>query len=193
MIFIVAEAESASDTTMNPAKLAKVAHELGILTFTVLRNGSSTVQHDVPVGILLTMPHQTSMQDFNTKVQHTVRGIVEVVKKPGLVNMDLSDVGTLIGSNTRAMTGSGIAMGADRALSAATQAMENFSNCDTCISNASSLLINITSNNKLKLAELEIAMKIAQCAAKEASIIIGSVFDETMGDTVRITAVAMGI
>lgn len=191
MIFIVAEAES--DAMLSAAKLAKIAHEQGILTFTILRNGSGTVQHDVLMGALLTMPHQTKVQDFNTQVEQTVRAIVDVIITPGLVNVDLSDVGILIGNNTRAMTCSGMASGADRAWMAATQAMGNFSNCDTSISNASSLLINITSNNKLKLGELEQAMKAAHCAAEEAMIIVGSVFDEAMGDALRITVVAMGI
>ena len=91
------------------------------------------------------------------------------------------------------MTCVGMATGADRAWAAATQTIESFSTHDSHLSNAHSLLVNITSNSGLKLAEMESVMNVAQCAAEEATIIVGSVFDETMGDELRVTVVATGV
>lgn len=92
-----------------------------------------------------------------------------------------------------AMMGSAIASGADRARSAAERAIASPLLEDMDMSGARGVLVNITSSNQLKLKEIDDVMECVQFAAEEATVIVGSVFDESMGDELRVTVVATGL
>jgi cell division protein FtsZ len=95
--------------------------------------------------------------------------------------------------NGMAMMGSAIASGSDRARVAAERAIASPLLEDVDMSGARGVLVNITSSNQLKLKEIDDVMECVQFAAEEATVIVGSVFDEAMGDEMRVTVVATGL
>src|SRR3990167_5200911 len=95
--------------------------------------------------------------------------------------------------NGMAMMGSAIASGHDRARVAAERAIASPLLEDMDMTGARGVLVNITSSSKLKLKEIDDVMESVQFAAEEATVIVGSVFDESMGDELRVTVVATGL
>jgi len=129
----------------------------------------------------------------NGVLQGAVAGIAEVINVPGLINVDFADVRTVMSENGMAMMGSAIASGPDRARVAAERAIASPLLEDVDMSGARGVLVNITSSNQLKLKEIDDVMECVQFAAEEATVIVGSVFDEAMGDEMRVTVVATGL
>jgi cell division protein FtsZ len=129
----------------------------------------------------------------NGVLQGAVAGIAEVINVPGLINVDFADVRTVMSENGMAMMGSAIASGQDRARVAAERAIASPLLEDVDMSGARGVLVNITSSNQLKLKEIDDVMECVQFAAEEATVIVGSVFDEAMGDEMRVTVVATGL
>ncbi|HYR06095.1 MAG TPA: cell division protein FtsZ, partial [Gallionella sp.] len=129
----------------------------------------------------------------NGVLQGAVAGIAEVINVPGLINVDFADVRTVMSENGMAMMGSAIASGPDRARVAAERAIASPLLEDVDMSGARGVLVNITSSSQLKLKELEEVMECVQFAAEEATVIVGSVFDENMGEDLRVTVVATGL
>jgi cell division protein FtsZ len=129
----------------------------------------------------------------NGVLQGAVAGIAEVINVPGLINVDFADVRTVMSENGMAMMGSAVATGPDRARIAAEGAIASPLLEDVDMSGAKGVLVNITSSSSLKLQELEDVMECVQFAAEEATVIVGSVFDENMGDNLRVTVVATGL
>ena len=129
----------------------------------------------------------------NGVLQGAVAGIAEVINVPGLINVDFADVRTVMSENGMAMMGSAIASGPDRARVAAERAIASPLLEDVDMSGARGVLVNITSSSQLKLKELEDVMECVKFAAEEATVIVGSVFDEAMGDDLRVTVVATGL
>jgi cell division protein FtsZ len=129
----------------------------------------------------------------NGVLQGAVAGIAEVINVPGLINVDFADVRTVMSENGMAMMGSAVASGADRARVAAERAIASPLLEDMDMTGARGVLVNITSSSQLKLKEIDDVMESVQFAAEEATVIVGSVFDETMGDELRVTVVATGL
>jgi cell division protein FtsZ len=129
----------------------------------------------------------------NGVLQGAVAGIAEVINVPGMVNVDFADVCTLMSENGMAMMGAATATGENRAKKAAEQAIASPLLEDVDLSGARGVLVNITSSSTLTLEELHEVMNCFQFAATEATVIVGSVFDETMGDELRVTIVATGL
>jgi len=121
-----------------------------------------------------------------------VQGIVDIVSRPGLVNVDFADVKSVMASarGTYGMFGTGIGQGSHRAKTAAEQAV----NCPLLefpIDRASGIVFNITGGHDMTLSEVnEAAALIAQLADPDANIIFGAVVDEALHDEVRVTVVA---
>ena len=129
----------------------------------------------------------------NGVLQGAVAGIAEVINVPGMVNVDFADVCTLMSENGMAMMGAATASGEHRAKLAAEQAIASPLLEDIDLSGARGVLVNITSSSNLTLEELHEVMNCFQFVASEATVIVGSVFDETMGDNLRVTIVATGL
>ena len=127
-------------------------------------------------------------------LKNAVGGIAEIINVPGLVNVDFQDVRTAMGEMGRAMMGSAVASGMDRARIAAEQAAVSPLLEGTELSGARCVLVNITASRSLKMSEVRDAVKTVQAfAAPEAFVKYGTVFDESMEDRVRITVVATGL
>ncbi len=128
-------------------------------------------------------------------LKNAVGGIAEIITYPGLVNVDFEDVRTVMGEMGRAMMGSAVAAGVDRARIAAEQAVASPLLEGINLSGARGVLVNITaSRGNLKMKEVnEVMNTVKAFAAEDAHIIFGAVYDELMGDALRVTVVATGL
>lgn len=128
-------------------------------------------------------------------LKNAVGGIAEIITYPGLVNVDFEDVRTVMGEMGRAMMGSSAAAGVDRARIAAEQAVASPLLEGVNLSGAKGVLVNITAaKGGLKMKEVnEVMNTVKAFAAEDAHIIFGAVYDELMGDGLRVTVVATGL
>ena len=217
MVFITAGMGGGTGTGAAPI-IAQIARELDILTVAVvtkpfayegnrMRFAKAGIEalHE-HVDSLIIVPNSKLMEVLGSDVtvpeafkaangvlQGAVAGIAEVINVPGLINVDFADVRTVMSENGMAMMGSAVANGPDRARSAAERAIASPLLEDVDMSGARGVLVNITSSSQLKLKELEDVMECVKFAAEEATVIVGSVFDEAMGDDLRVTVVATGL
>jgi len=217
MVFITAGMGGGTGTGAAPI-VAQIARELDILTVAVvtkpfayegnrMRFAKAGIEalHE-HVDSLIIVPNSKLMEVLGSDVtvpeafkaangvlQGAVAGIAEVINVPGLINVDFADVRTVMSENGMAMMGSAIASGPDRARVAAERAIASPLLEDVDMSGARGVLVNITSSSQLKLKELEEVMECVQFAAEEATVIVGSVFDENMGEDLRVTVVATGL
>jgi cell division protein FtsZ len=217
MVFITAGMGGGTGTGAAPV-VAQVAKEMGILTVAVVTKPfvfegkrMSLAQTGIEelstyVDSLIIVPNAKLMEVLGGKttlpaafkaangvLQGAVAGIAEVINVPGMVNVDFADVCTLMSENGMAMMGAATATGENRAKKAAEQAIASPLLEDVDLSGARGVLVNITSSSTLTLEELHEVMNCFQFAATEATVIVGSVFDETMGDELRVTIVATGL
>jgi cell division protein FtsZ len=128
-------------------------------------------------------------------LKNAVGGIAEIITYPGLVNVDFEDVRTVMGEMGRAMMGSAAAAGVDRARIAAEQAVASPLLEGVNLSGARGVLVNITAaKGNLKMREVnEVMNTVKAFAADDAHIIFGAVYDELMGEELRVTVVATGL
>ena len=217
MVFITAGMGGGTGTGAAPI-VAQIARELDILTVAVVtkpfayegnrmrfaKAGIDALHEHVDS--LIIVPNSKLMEVLgdditvpeafkaaNGVLQGAVAGIAEVINVPGLINVDFADVRTVMSENGMAMMGSAIASGPDRARIAAEGAIASPLLEDVDMSGARGVLVNITSSNSLKLKEIDDVMKCVQFAAEEATVIVGSVFDDVMGEELRVTVVATGL
>jgi cell division protein FtsZ len=130
----------------------------------------------------------------NDVLHNAVSGIAEIISKPGMINVDFADVKTVMGEIGMAMMGSADASGENRAREAAEAAVASplLENVD--LKGARGVLVNITSDDSLTMQEYyEVMNTIQSFAAEEATVIVGTSFDESMGSSIRVTMVATGL
>jgi cell division protein FtsZ len=121
-----------------------------------------------------------------------VQGITDLITVPGLVNLDFADVRTIMRDAGSALMGIGVAHGENRAVEAARAAISS-PLLETSLDGATGILLNITGGPDLGLFEVNEAAEVVTGAAdSNANVIFGAVIDETMGDSVRVTAIATG-
>lgn len=122
-----------------------------------------------------------------------VQGISDIITMPGVVNVDFADVRTIMAGKGMALMGTGMAEGENRAVEAAQRAIASPLLEETSIRGAKGVLINITATrSSLRLQEVDAAAKIIEEAASPEDTIFGAVYDETMGDRIKITVIATG-
>ncbi len=218
MLFIAAGMGGGTGTGAAPV-IAQIAKELGILTIAVvtkpfLFEGKRTsiasdginelVQY---VDSLIVIPNEKLLEVLgenipfleafnaaNGVLHNAVSGISEIINSPGLVNVDFADVRTVMGEMGMAMIGSGEAQGEHRAFKASQSAVASPLLEDVNLVNARGILVNISANSKFTLKEYhEVMETIKQFAAIDATVIVGNVIDEAMGDSIRVTVVATGL
>ena len=121
-----------------------------------------------------------------------VQGICDLITMPGLINLDFADVRTIMREAGSALMGIGSARGDNRAVEAARAAVSS-PLLETTLDGATGILLNITGGPDLGLAEVdEAAQVVTNAADSNANVIFGAVIDESMGDEVRVTAIATG-
>ncbi len=162
------------------------------------------LQHEVDT--LIVLPNQkllevvapnASMIDafamINNVLSQSVKGISDIITKPGHINVDFSDIRTIMKDMGIAVMGTGIAIGQDRALEATLQAISSPLFENMSITGAHGVLLNITGGKNLGLHEISQAASIVyQEADEDANIILGSVIDESLTDEVIVTIIATG-
>jgi cell division protein FtsZ len=218
MLFITAGMGGGTGTGAAPI-IAEVAKEMGILTVAVVTKpfafeGKRTKvaadgleelsQH---VDSLIVIPNEKLMEVLgedvpfleafraaNDVLHNAVSGIAEIINCPGLVNVDFADVRTVMSEMGMAMMGSAEASGPERARIAAEQAVASPLLEDVNLANARGVLINITASSSFKMKEYyDVMNTIKEFTAEDATVIVGNVMDEAMGDKLRVTMVATGL
>jgi cell division protein FtsZ len=126
-------------------------------------------------------------------LRQAAQGISDLITKPGLINLDFADVKSIMKGMGMAFMGTGIASGENRAVEAAQKAISSPLLVDTSIEGARGVLINITGGKDMTLHEVSKASQlITSLADAEANIIFGTVIDENMHDTIKVTVIATG-
>lgn len=121
-----------------------------------------------------------------------VQSISDLIKLPGLVNLDFADVTAVMKDAGYAHMGVGRASGKDKAEVAANMAISS-PLLETAINGAKGVIINITSSPDIGLDEIETASSMITAQAHEdANIIWGAAFDENMEDEMSVTVIATG-
>ena len=218
MLFITAGMGGGTGTGAAPV-VAEIARSMGILTVAVVTKPfafEGKRQKVAAVGIeqlkqhvdsLIIIPNDRLMQVLGEDVTYedafrasndvlngAVAGIAEVINCPGMVNVDFADVRTVMSENGVAMMGSATASGQERAQMAAEQAVHSPLLEDIHLSGARGVLVNITASHSMKLKEVhEVMNTIRSFTAEDATVIYGSVIDESIGDALRVTIVATGL
>jgi cell division protein FtsZ len=125
---------------------------------------------------------------------HSVKGITDLIMRPGLVNLDFADVKTTMSKAGMAIMGIGVANGENRAMDAAERAISHPLLEDINIGGAKGVLMNITSSSEITMEEMtEASERIYNEVGEEADIIWGAVLDDDMGEEMRVTVIATGI
>lgn len=130
----------------------------------------------------------------NDVLRNAVLGITDMITSEGLVNVDFADVKKVMSEMGRAMMGTGIAEGENRAENAAKEAVASPLLEDVDLSGAKGILVNISSGFDIELAEVNTIMEyVTSFADPDAVIILGSAFNPEMEGKIRVTLVATGI
>jgi cell division protein FtsZ len=123
-----------------------------------------------------------------------VKSIVELISGNGLVNLDFNDIKSVLEGAGRTMIGSAEAEGENRAQEVVRSATINPLLEDSYLKGAKKALINITGSNNMTLHEINTIIKfIKQELSNDAFINFGTVYDNKMGDTIRLSIVATGL
>lgn len=148
--------------------------------------------------LLKVLPKNTKMMDAfkaaNDILRNAVLGITDMITSPGLINVDFADVRTVMSEMGRAMMGTGVAEGDDRAERAAHDAVASPLLEDVDLSGAKGILVSITSGLDIELTEVDVIMDyIYSFAAEDATIVFGTSVYPDMEGKLRVTLVATGI
>ena len=218
MLFIAAGMGGGTGTGAAPV-IAQIARDLGILTVAVVTKPfdfegperMSNAQEGINnleqwVDSLIVIPNSklkevyggsesifSSFENANDVLRGAVKGITEIITIRGFMNVDFADVKTVMSGMGKAMMGSGVSSGENRAVEAVTTALSSplLDNID--LQGASGVLVNITSGSDLTTDEFEvIGSKIKEIANEDAKIITGCIKeDDNIGD-LRVTIIATG-
>ncbi|SDE51636.1 cell division protein FtsZ [Limimaricola pyoseonensis] len=219
MCFITAGMGGGTGTGAAPI-IAQAARELGVLTVGVVTKpfqfeGAKRMKQaeagvealQKVVDTLIIIPNQNLFRLANENTTFTeafaladdvlyqgVKGVTDLMVRPGLINLDFADVRAVMDEMGKAMMGTGEADGEDRAVQAAEKAIANPLLDEISLEGARGVLINITGGYDLTLFELdEAANKIREKVDPEANIIVGSTLDTGMEGRMRVSVVATGI
>ena len=219
MCFITAGMGGGTGTGAAPI-IAQAARELGVLTVGVVtkpfqfegakrmrqaEDGVESLQKVVDT--LIIIPNQNLFRLANEKTTFTeafsmaddvlyqgVKGVTDLMVRPGLINLDFADVRAVMDEMGKAMMGTGEGEGEDRAIQAAEKAIANPLLDEISLKGAKGVLINITGSHDLTLFELdEAANRIREEVDPDANIIVGSTLDTAMDGQMRVSVVATGI
>ena len=219
MVFITAGMGGGTGTGAAPV-IARAAKDQGMLTVGVvtkpfqfegahrMRMAEAGIRElQQYVDTLIVVPNQNLFRIANEKttfaeafrladeVLHSgVRGVTDLIVKPGLVNLDFADIRAVMSEMGKAMMGTGEASGDSRALQAAEAAISNPLLDDVSLKGARAVLVNITGGMDMSLYEVDEAVnRIRDEVDAEANIIFGSTFADSMEGKMRISVVATGI
>lgn len=204
MVFIIAEMGEKTGTLLSSA-VAEIAKSMNILTVAIVskpfdfedlnkiklaKKGKERLKHFA--NTIIVIPYQrlndlyinlpmANIYEKGEKAFVTiVKGILDLIKKQGIVNLDFADIKSILQNSGKTVLGFGKADGEDRVKKAVEQAL-NTPLLDRSIKGAGKILMNITSGNDIRLEEIS---KIATAVAKSSEnpdlfLAWGTVFEET--------------
>ena len=139
-------------------------------------------------------PFSAMLQKANDVLVYAVKGISDVILADGMINLDFADVRTTMSESGMALMGTGVAAGENRAREAAQRAINSPLLEDVSLESAKAVLYNITASMDISTDEIaEIGDIIADATPEDTNIIFGVVYDENIGDELRLTVIATGI
>ena len=218
MVFITAGMGGGTGTGAAPV-VAEIAKGLNILTVAVVttpfafegrkklqfaNDGIERLRKQVDTLILIPNQYLLKVAENNTPIKQAflmaddvlrqgVQGISELITEPGEINIDFADVRTVMKGKGDAIMGIGLGEGANRAVDAARQAINNPLLEDAKIDGAKSVLVNLTAGDGLTLQEYQdVVEMITETCDKDALIIAGQAYNPDLGDKVKVTVVATG-
>lgn len=220
MVFVTAGLGGGTGTGAAPV-VAKTAKELGALTVAVVtrpfsfegkfrsRNAEAGWQElHKYADTIITIPNDRllSLMQKNSRLAdmlamadnvllQAVKGITDLINVPGLINADFADLRTVMREVGPAIMGSGIASGENRAVEAAKKAIDNQLLEDFGIDGARGLLINISaSQESFAMSEfMEASALIQEKVDDDAKVVIGALYDDSLGDEMQVTVIATGV
>ncbi|MGE3919465.1 MAG: cell division protein FtsZ [Gammaproteobacteria bacterium] len=219
MVFITAGMGGGTGTGAAPV-VAEIAKELNILTVAVVTKpfifeGKMRMQV-ADAGIrelrksvdsLITIPNNkllsvlgknvTLLNAFkaaNNVLHGAVRGISDLITRPGLINVDFADVRTVMSEMGMAMMGTGSAIGENRAREAAEAAIASPLLEDVNLHGAAGVLVNITAGMDMSIGEFEEVGEVIKALTSDgATVVVGTVIDPELTDELRVTVVITGL
>ena len=219
MVFITTGMGGGTGTGAAPV-IAQIAKEMGILTVAVVTRPfpfegrrrlqiadegiRALAEH---VDSLITIPNEklltilgkdasllSAFAKADDVLAGAVRGISDIIKRPGMINVDFADVRTVMSEMGMAMMGTGSATGSNRAREATEEAVRNPLLADVVLNGARGILVNITAGPDLSLGEYEEVGSIIEAfACDEAMVKVGTVIDPDMRDELHVTVVVTGL
>lgn len=199
--------------------IAQAAREAGVLTVAIvtkpfifegkrrMMNAKDSVELlESVVDTLIVVPNQKLLEIADPKISmldafnmandvlgQAIKGIADIISKPGHINVDFADVRSVMKGMGRAIMGTGRCSGENRSREASLQAISSPLLENVSIKGARGVLINITGNTDLGLHEIhEAASVVYDQVSEDAEIILGSVIDPSMGDEIMVTVIATG-
>jgi cell division protein FtsZ len=218
MLFITAGMGGGTGTGAAPI-IAHIARELNILTVAVVtkpfdfegrkkmvlaEQGLARLRESVDTLIVIPNQHLLKIVEKRTPIKEAffmaddvlrqgVQGISDLITVPGEINIDFADVKTIMNGRGDAMMGVGVGAGDNRAVDAATQAINNPLLEDSSIEGAKGVLVNVSGGEDLSLTEYEEIVKIITANADiDALIIAGNAIDNALTDQIKVTVIATG-
>lgn len=219
MVFIATGMGGGTGTGAAPV-IAQAAKEMGVLTVAVVTRpfpfeGSRRLavadegisQLSEHVDSLITIPNEklltilgkdasllAGFAKADDVLAGAVRGISDIIKRPGTINVDFADVRTVMSEMGMAVMGTGRASGPNRAREATEEAIRNPLLEDVNLQGARGILVNITSGPDLGMGEFyEVGQLIETFAAEEAMVKIGTAIDPDLEDELQVTVVVTGL
>ncbi len=219
MLFITAGMGGGTGTGAAPV-FAEIAREMNVLTVAVVTKPFAfegpqrmrIAQHGMSelskhVDSLITIPNDklltvlgknasllSAFKEANSVLKGAVKGIADLITKPGLINVDFADVRTVMSEKGMAMMGSGESSGENRAKEAAEAAISSPLLEDVNLNGAKGVLVNVTGGIDMAIGEFEVVGDIVRAfTSDEATVVVGTVIDTEMGDSIRVTVVVTGL
>lgn len=218
MVFVTAGMGGGTGTGSAPV-IASVAKEVGALTVAVVtkpfgfegqkklalaEEGIRKLHEHVDTLIIIPNEHLLKIVDKRTPIRQAflraddvlrmgVQGISDLITLHGDINIDFADVKTVMEGQGEALMGIGFGQGDNRAVDAATSAINNPLLEDASIEGAKGLLVNVTGGEDFSLSEYNEVMEIISSNIDpDATIIAGTAIDETLEDKIKVTVIATG-
>lgn len=219
MVFITAGMGGGTGTGAAPV-FAEIAKELGILTVAVVtkpftfegRQRSMAAEEGIRrlaehVDSLITIPNNkllsvlgknisllNAFKAANNVLLGAVKGISDLITRPGLINVDFADVRTVMSEMGMAMMGTGSASGEQRARQAAEAAIASPLLEDVNFAGAKGILVNITAGLDMSIGEFEeVGDVVKEFISDDATVVVGTVIDAEMTDEMKVTVIVTGL
>lgn len=219
MVFIAAGLGGGTGTGAAPV-IAEICKEMEILTVAVVtkpfsyegkkrskcaEEGIETLRQVADTVIAIPNDRLRGLASKNAKLidifrkadevlLNSVKGITDLIFMPGYVNLDFADVNSVMSKSGMALMGIGVSSGENRAMEAAERAIQHPLLENMSIAGAKGVLMNITSSRDILLEEMtEASDRIYKEVGDDAEIFWGQIFDDSLGDELRVTVIATGI